>query len=726
METMAFTNGDVYVGYVKDGKKHGTGRFTWANGDVYDGSYVNDAKSGLGKLRYANGDVFEGHYVGGKKSGTGKYCFANGCRYEGHYLDNSFHGFGTFMSSDGWVYEGQWAKGKANGRGKLRYANGDVYVGLFRGDRRHGAGCMVFADGSRYEGGFVNDEKSGSGTLTHADGRTDTGVFEGDVFLHSKVQDQSALSAGPDDAGMELSSPTKMVAMHATGSDAHTTLALAQDSVALYLKICLEKLAPSLGAGSSHPPAPASPLPPSQPNHTVNKYRPMHQRAGRKQQLSEQQPSEQQPSEKQPSEEKHPDAPESGDLAVDTDINDIFSSLLKDFGDRYNDDDSFLLTDQDNAANLFPKKSSKHQDDIRLGKAITKLLGDKEKLTKYLKPESAFLSSNDSTIALMQRIRRELNLPGNKGVDPKSRSISSDLEKELIDEDIAYVDEMALDYNSFILVNKEASANAAWSGVELPKLGSSVFKNLANESSMLKHDPMALSPLVQSAVSAAGVASPLRNDWMDIFDGTAPSATARREEQRMRKLALNKKSPYYQSAKTAKKLHVSKSSESFLKVGNPCSAANMRSRKINSSGGSSTLVHCTALHATMKQKLNGKNGTPTLQSTMKMKAKDDAFVTFELLVPKTQNGLKIQFSNQSGASKIRKSLVIKGFSPDSNVKKQGILQVGDEILEVNSYAVRGKYIDDITGVIARDKDAFVLVLVRRPRMRSLTEKSVEI
>ena len=377
-------------------------------------------------------------------------------------------------------------------------------------------------------------------------------------------------------------------------------------------------------------------------------------------------------------------------------------------------------SDEDNAARFYPRKGgNKHYEDIKLGQAITKLLNgdDQSKLRKYLRPDNAYLPSNDGTIALIQRIRRELNLPGNKGVDPKSETICSDLERELVDEDIAYVDEMALDYNSFILENKEASAT--WpSEVDLPRLGSSVFRNLAsesnirqdssvfrniaNESNMMRSDPMATSPILQNAVTMAGVKSPAKNEWMEIFDGS-PAVNIRQEQLRRREEAINKKSPYYQSAQSLSKVSVSRSSDNFFKVGNPCSASNMRARN----------------------KLNSHDGTPTLQSTMKVKSKDKSQSTFEVLVPKTNNGLKIQFA-QSGKYKIRTSLGIKAFAPDSNIVKQGILKIGDEILEVNSVPVKGKYIDDITGIIARDTDAFILLLVRRTNTSKSTHKPVVI
>ena len=239
---------------------------------------------------------------------------------------------------------------------------------------------------------------------------------------------------------------------------------------------------------------------------------------------------------------------------------------------------------------------------------------------------------------------------------------------------------------------------------------------------MLKDDPLAQSFIVQSAVANAGVPTPLKNEWMDIFDNspaTVSAAHRRAADKLKREAAINQKSPYYQTAKLVthkKKMNVSKSSDSFLKVGNPCSAINMRSRKLVGDNG----IAATGPESSMPmQVINSSNGTPTCQSTMKIKSQDAAFQTFELLVPKTDNALKIQFT-QSASSKIKKTLVIKAFAPDSNVLKQGSLKINDEILEVNSVPVKGKFVDDITGIIARDTDSFILVLMRRKTKNSIT------
>merc|ERR1711998_792782 len=51
IKTKTYANGDVYVGQMKDGKKHGFGKFTWADGNVYDGDWKDGKRNGKGTLQ---------------------------------------------------------------------------------------------------------------------------------------------------------------------------------------------------------------------------------------------------------------------------------------------------------------------------------------------------------------------------------------------------------------------------------------------------------------------------------------------------------------------------------------------------------------------------------------------------------------------------------------------------------------------------------------------------
>ena len=391
------------------------------------------------------------------------------------------------------------------------------------------------------------------------------------------------------------------------------------------------------------------------------------------------------------------------DVGANTAIEDFLSSLLKDEENIMIHDsklsDVTIVPDEEKVSRFFPKKEKKQYSDIKLGKAITKLLRSDSQnriLQRNFSGEKDKSGPDAETVALIQRIRRELNLPGDKGTD--SHSISSELEKEQIDEDIAYVDEIAMDYNSFISLNKDMIA--AKSSVDIPRPGNGLFKNSTLQSSVVKND---LSDDLQGMTSHDEIPTPAVNsDWMKIFNET-PSHT-RQVGKQVSTDPILKKSPYNQKIELPLQFRKVKSANNIRMVGNPCSASNRRGRRI-------TQENCD-------MKINHIDGTPTLQSTKKIRSGsgDTSFQIFELLVPKTQNSLKIQFS-QSSTSKIRQSLTIKAFAPDSNAKAQGVLRINDEILEVNSVPVRDKYIDDVMGIIARDTDAFILLLVRRRKAK---------
>lgn len=107
-----YSNGNVYEGFVVNGKAEGKGIFTWTNGDRYEGNFSNNEMNGRGILTYANGDRYEGDFVNGKCQGTGIMVFANGDRYEGQFLENKMHGQGVLVKFNGERKEGNFANGE--------------------------------------------------------------------------------------------------------------------------------------------------------------------------------------------------------------------------------------------------------------------------------------------------------------------------------------------------------------------------------------------------------------------------------------------------------------------------------------------------------------------------------------------------------------------------------------------------------------------------------------
>ena len=98
--TVKVTDGGVYAGEWKAGKREGRGRHTGADGDVYEGALKDGMAHGKGHHTSATGDVYEGEYMRGKQKERGKQTEA----------------------ATGNVYDGNWKDGKMNGRGKYTVA----------------------------------------------------------------------------------------------------------------------------------------------------------------------------------------------------------------------------------------------------------------------------------------------------------------------------------------------------------------------------------------------------------------------------------------------------------------------------------------------------------------------------------------------------------------------------------------------------------------------------
>ena len=134
-------------------------------------------------IRYSNGDVYEGEYRDGKRNGHGTYRYASGAVYEGEFKDGLFHGHGTYRSANGEVYEGEYRDDKRNGHGTYRYASGAVYEGEFKDDLFHGHGTYRYADGDVYEGEYRDGKRNGRGIYRSADGSVLKGTFKDGEFI---------------------------------------------------------------------------------------------------------------------------------------------------------------------------------------------------------------------------------------------------------------------------------------------------------------------------------------------------------------------------------------------------------------------------------------------------------------------------------------------------------------------------------------------------------------
>jgi hypothetical protein len=64
---VSYANGDVYIGELYEGKRHGYGMYCWADGEVWYGRYQGGYRNGFGVLIKADNHLYYGKWVGDRK-----------------------------------------------------------------------------------------------------------------------------------------------------------------------------------------------------------------------------------------------------------------------------------------------------------------------------------------------------------------------------------------------------------------------------------------------------------------------------------------------------------------------------------------------------------------------------------------------------------------------------------------------------------------------------------
>lgn len=174
-----YSNGWVYVGETKELLPNGKGKLTM-NSESYEGDFVDGEMTGYGTYIYSSiiGDRYEGFMKNGKRDGTGKYTWADGSTYEGGYKNDVKDGEGTFKWADGSSYSGNYKNDVKDGQGTFVFANGDKYEGTFVSDVREGTGTYTWKNGDYYTGEFKNNMMDGHGTYYWVSGRSYEGTFK--------------------------------------------------------------------------------------------------------------------------------------------------------------------------------------------------------------------------------------------------------------------------------------------------------------------------------------------------------------------------------------------------------------------------------------------------------------------------------------------------------------------------------------------------------------------
>ncbi|OQR81382.1 hypothetical protein THRCLA_11784 [Thraustotheca clavata] len=177
--TIVYDNGDIYVGEMRQGKRHGRGKYTSKNSKhSYEGEWDMDLRHGQGTMTSGSHDfIYDGAWVQNTRTGFGTCVISGVESYSGQWYNNAFHGHGKYSEADGSVYEGEFLCGKKHGVGRWTSANGVVYQGEFADGEKHGVGTITYSDGSTYTGEFQHNQRHGEGTFTSS-----SEVFTGTWF----------------------------------------------------------------------------------------------------------------------------------------------------------------------------------------------------------------------------------------------------------------------------------------------------------------------------------------------------------------------------------------------------------------------------------------------------------------------------------------------------------------------------------------------------------------
>jgi len=165
-----YTNGSIYLGFLKKNKREGKGIYYFSHYEIYGGEWLDDKFHGKGVYLYDNGDRYEGQLRAGAKQGKGIYYYVNGDKYDGDWGFNMKQGLGIFYYANNERFEEIWTNNEKNGKGIYYFLTGDKFEGMWIKGKKHGKGIVYFSDKSIFEGVWIENTPSGFGVLKYGNG----------------------------------------------------------------------------------------------------------------------------------------------------------------------------------------------------------------------------------------------------------------------------------------------------------------------------------------------------------------------------------------------------------------------------------------------------------------------------------------------------------------------------------------------------------------------------
>lgn len=181
IQKIDFSNPTVYYGN-KDNKglKNGFGVQIWPRGDKFVGYFKNDKANGYGKFFLVGNINYIGEFLNNSLNGFGIYNHCTGDSYEGEWVSEHQHGIGIEIMKDGSIYRGEFSDGKKNGIGIYHWVDGSEYYGKWRNNYFDEYGIYHFNDGRKFYGEWKNNTMNGFGEFIWTNGKKYIGFYKED------------------------------------------------------------------------------------------------------------------------------------------------------------------------------------------------------------------------------------------------------------------------------------------------------------------------------------------------------------------------------------------------------------------------------------------------------------------------------------------------------------------------------------------------------------------
>ncbi|SCG96927.1 MULTISPECIES: MORN repeat-containing protein [unclassified Romboutsia] len=165
-----FSNGDIYLGKVIDGKLNGNGVYIVSPeesmGFEYIGEFKDDEKCGRGICTFTNGNIYIGGFKADLMDGIGQMIYKSNDEYIGGWEKGHKQGQGIYRWNEGTIYIGEFKKNKREGQGICYDKEGNIiYDGEWKNNLTHGEGTYIWNEGKRYVGEFMYGKRHGYGTF---------------------------------------------------------------------------------------------------------------------------------------------------------------------------------------------------------------------------------------------------------------------------------------------------------------------------------------------------------------------------------------------------------------------------------------------------------------------------------------------------------------------------------------------------------------------------------